>query len=394
MTIISFGQLQLSNIYPFVVSFLYVARHYIFYLIKTIDKKENNPIDWNEVPWFFSFLMLVGETFNGILDIVSHYLMKPKAKNISLKLLSKIKIKYLPAQTYRAKVWKLALYLYISSSIEAFTLTGVLYISSNYDPAKDFSLQMRIFNLFFIVFITFSFLKTQIYLHQIISCLIVSIGIILFLISKQIFQEIDQSLLIHFGVYCGIFFIFSMREVFQKWLMEIQQIRPVRITFVEGFFGIINMSIGITIYDLIYKPKMVLWTCITNLVNSNWKMLLLFIVYIILSCEYGFFAIYTKYVFSPAMMPIAYAFTIICWEGILQLQHERIEYLSYLIPGYFLLFLGCLIYNEIIIIYVPKVMCEYTKQEILKRSKEEISGIIFFDPVDKINTTNLSKESE
>lgn len=372
MKIISFGQLSVSNTFPFIVSLLYVTRNYIL-----IEIKDNDEIDnyWLQVPWFFTLLKFIGETLNGILDLISYCLIKTRKRIVIEKNNRKTMIAILPARQAHQSTSIILLYIYLSSAIEGLSLSVILVRSHLYDETLDFSFQMIIFSLFFIIILSYLILKHPIYFHQQVSCLIVAVGIILFLISKISANKTGiNSLMINFGIYFTTYFLLSIREVLHKWLMEMQQIRSVRIIFIEGVFGIINSTLGIVIYDKYFNAHMTLSDCFIKLFGSNLLIILLFSFYIICCFGNELFSIYTKYVYSPTMMAIAYSFTLILWEGVLLIKYKDLDKgtLWYLVPGYLFLFFGCLLYNEIIIIYIPRSMSVNTKKEIMIRCDKDM----------------------
>lgn len=126
-------------------------------------------------------------------------------------------------------------------------------------------------------------------------------------------------------------------------------------------------------------------------VGDSWEIGLLIFCYFLSSIFISLFAILTKSYFTPTLMAVSDSFTIICWTLLLAIIGKDSESkIEVGIVGYVIVFIGCIIYNEIIILY----FCDLEwncKIEISRRSaldmslyedntpKNELNAIIEFD---------------
>lgn len=381
--LIAFGEITVKTSYPFFVSLLYVIRNYLYYHIKNIGDQNNI---WKKNPIFFTLILFFGEFINMLLCLISNYLIK--SPGITTK------IKYYPVHKHskyyyvssitkkKIAIWKLYLFLYLSSLSYSISFTTVNCLtSSKYDQSLDLSFEIRIFILFFIVILSYFILKYPIYRHQKFSIVLVLLGITLTSIFKFTNDKTTSNYAISIPTYLAVYFLFSCREVFQKWLMEYQNQTPIKIVVSESIFGIVNLLIVLFSVQNSYG-----FNNVTELFYQMFKLNVVgyFIGYLLLSFLYAFFAIFTKYYYSPTVMSVAYSLSIMLWNIIIlvEIQSNNDWYYQYL-PGYLLLFLGCLLYNEIIILYFCG-LDEYTKKEITYRSLRDI----------RILNNNLIAENE
>lgn len=359
--LISFGDLSFKSTYPFIVSVFYVFRSYF-----NLKIKMRNDI-WVNNPLLFTLLMFIGESLNGILYLISFFLSKTKMKKkIFLKFNGKSKLLLNKEKSNKHKQFMIYLFILTTSLAYGIYFSISNLMTSSLDKSNDLAFEMSIFNLFFIAYLSYVVLQYPIYKHQLFACALVVVGILLCIIVRLLTQEkiIYSDVVVNVMIYLMNNLLFSARQVFQKWLMEVKNQPPLRIIFIEAFFGICLSSIILTIFtalDIVYDPISVFKTIFES--SVVW----LFFGYIICCFLYGFFAIETKFYFSPTVMPVSYSFSIIFWKVLVVFESEKgFELMWYLIPGYFLLFLGCLIYNEILILYCCGLN-QNTKTEITKR---------------------------
>lgn len=373
--LISFGNITFKNIFPFMTSVIFVSRNYLYYHIKKSDKFKDD--FWKNNPFFFTLILFIGEFLNIFFSLISHFRIKSLPNNTIKRSQFHKQSKFVYVSSLslrRVSIWKQYFFFYLSSLAYGITFTVInWFTSSEYDQSTDLSLEMRIFTLFFIGTLSYFFLKYPIYRHQMFAISLVLIGIGLTSIFKFIYDETVSSYGISTAIYLSVYFLSSCREVFQKWLMEFQNQSPIKIVVCESIFGIINSLI------VLLCAQQFGFDDLSDLFSRMFGLEVVgyFIGYLILSFADEFVCIYTKYYYSPTIMPVAFSVTIILWNIIILVEIQPTNsqrwYYQYL-PSYLLIFIGCLIYNEFIIVYVCGLN-EYTKDEIMARSKREVESL-------------------
>ena len=217
-------------------------------------------------------------------------------------------------------------------------------------------------------------LKTRFETHQGVSIGIIMLG--LFIVNILNTTELNNldNIFIGLGIIAN-FFLSSLLEVLEKFLMEAHFISPFKLKFFEGIVGL-----GICIIPAIIALVRINYKALKG--EGTITSLSLFIVLYFLS-ELGTNSlnILTNFYYSPTQRSLTDALSSFLWNtfsSIFILDKEHADYFELQVIGialgYPISFIGALIYNELIIIHLCG-MDKGTKKEMLRRSKEEQNDI-------------------
>ena len=213
-------------------------------------------------------------------------------------------------------------------------------------------------------------LKTRFETHQGVSIGIIMLGLfIVNILNTTELQNLD-NIFIGLGIIAN-FFLSSLLEVLEKFLMEAHFISPFKLKFFEGIVGL-----GICIIPAIIALVGIDYKRLKG--EGTITSLSLFIVLYFLS-ELGTNSlnILTNFYYSPTQRSLTDALSSFLWNtfsSIFILDKEHADYFELQVIGialgYPISFIGALIYNELIIIHLCG-MDKGTKKEMLKRSDIE-----------------------
>lgn len=362
--IISFGQLSLKILYPFITAITYILKNYTYYEIKMADFDKK----WYSNPFFFNLLFFIGTAANGILYLISFFINKPNKHNTQ-KLLTPLTIQHFTSISVKSEFQLQVLWFFITGLLSVITVCVINIMSSIYDTKSDLQYEARIFNLFFVAVLSYFILKYRIGAHHLFSFACVGIGIILCFFSKYFYEDSNEGMMIL--IHLANYFVFSIRDVFDKWMMEIKQQGPLKLVFYQGIFATIIQLGALYIYNAIFPDSTLALDTLFSYMFTDGKMSLLFIGHFLSCIGYSLFSTYTKFHFSPTAMPIVFSFAMIPWKIIFITSMESSSQKILVIIGYILVLFGCLIYNEIIIIHFCN-LDNYTRSAVADRGSFEL----------------------
>ena len=213
-------------------------------------------------------------------------------------------------------------------------------------------------------------LKTRFETHQGVSIGIIMLGLFIVNILNTTELKNLDNIFIGLGIIAN-FFLSSLLEVLEKFLMEAHFISPFKLKFFEGIVGL-----GICIIPAIIALVGIDYKALKG--EGTITSLSLFIVLYFLS-ELGTNSlnILTNFYYSPTQRSLTDALSSFLWNtfsSIFILDKEHAEYFELQVIGialgYPISFIGALIYNELIIIHLCG-MDKGTKKEMLRRSDIE-----------------------
>lgn len=239
---------------------------------------------------------------------------------------------------------------------------------------SNLDFELSAINMIYISFLSRYYLNYSLYYHQIVSLSIIFFGICLVFIPSLPF---DKDLHIKIPIYLLQNFLSSLRYVCEKWLMEKKSVTPYHILFYEGIIGtlmtIILGSLGevIPFIDSMFGTVSHIYSDIMTCFTVK-KIMLIHTAIVIISCAlYNLLMVLIRYHYTPMHCCISNLITSFIMWVIFCFNKKVISKVSYIIAiGYCFLFIGSLIYNEIVICYFCDLQ-EYTAIEITKRSKME-----------------------
>ena len=213
-------------------------------------------------------------------------------------------------------------------------------------------------------------LKTRFETHQGVSIGIIMLGLFIVNILNTTELKNEDNILIGLGIIAN-FFLSSLLEVLEKFLMEAHFISPFKLKFFEGIVGL-----GISIIPAIIALVRINYKALKG--EGTITSLSLFIVLYFLS-ELGTNSlnILTNFYYSPTQRSLTDALSSFLWNtfsSIFILDKKHADYFELQVIGialgYPIAFIGALIYNELIIIHLCG-MDKGTKKEMLRRSDIE-----------------------
>ena len=224
--------------------------------------------------------------------------------------------------------------------------------------------------IFFSGILSIFILKTRFETHQGVSIGIIMLGLFIVNILNTTELKNEDNILIGLGIIAN-FFLSSLLEVLEKFLMEAHFISPFKLKFFEGIVGL-----GISIIPAIIALVRINYKALKG--EGTITSLSLFIVLYFLS-ELGTNSlnILTNFYYSPTQRSLTDALSSFLWNtfsSIFILDKEHAKYFELQVIGialgYPIAFIGALIYNELIIIHLCG-MDKGTKKEMLRRSDIE-----------------------
>ena len=292
-----------------------------------------------------------------------------------------IHIPILGKNTVILSIFIIALLDFISFNILSFVCSynrGVL--------ANDLQSETRNVKIIITIIIGLIFFKNEIYNHQILSIILILIGfffnIILTFIKNNLTIDFFYILL---GFLCT-YVITSLILFWEKSIMEKERISPYKLLFLEGIFGtIINLLAFIPSYYInctnsfgICNGRLYdLGKTITHMKETDFWIFLILL--FLSSLCFNVFVRLSLHCFTPTHLNVSDALSTVMYWGyvkIANINKEDIFINSYYpLPGYILIIVGTLIYNEILIFYFCNF--EYnTKKEITLRAENDVNNTI------------------
>ena len=257
--------------------------------------------------------------------------------------------------------------LFIMSMIIALIETGTLYFYYNN------VFEQRLFILFSIALFSRIVLKNFIFKHQILSLFISFIGLILLSIPVIFVIETNDILPNIFSFLCSI--SYGLFFVLIKYLTHHYYISPYLLLLYIGLFSILILFVGFTIYSLLVRKDLSFFSESFDFskVDSGLELFFYFLGTFIFGSLLQTFTVLVIYYFSPTLLMVTDIISpMLLW---IVLSIEDMPELSTIVIkslGYFIVLIGSLIYNEIIIFNFCDLNTN-TKKYLEKRQNEESS---------------------
>ncbi len=360
---LEFGELRIFLLFPFL--------HPIFCYIKY--KFENKIFeDLNKLYILKVLLILISIHFSLIFQLISEIISKIRRKRKQLKISISMEKKQKIYNEYSIFNYKVIL-LILFKTILLYSIFVIKFQNNN----NNFYLG-RFYIMFSLAIWSYFIIGINMYNHQILSLLIISLGTIFFL-GINIFinnEELNIFLIYLFLFYC----LFCLNAVIKKFIVEKYYISPFLLLFLEGMFGLV---IDLTLAFIFYHY---------NFFSINDFFLILKIENIFPLCIYiislgitQMFIMITIYYFNPTMVGVC-DYLSVFFEDIL------FKFQWYQIIGYILIISGCFIYNEIIILHFCNLEKD-TKKYLEKRGdnfdNNDIVKEIFIESENNLNNNIL-----
>ena len=356
----------INLIIPFGVQLFCFIRSLEVEFVITNQPDEASKENIKKHPLAFATLTGICQLSSGVLELISMLRSSHKKQNHSKStntLLSK-EIK-LVQKTKESKIYLMIIAVAIMNLI-TMTCYNIMQDSLG---STGIQLEIRVLQIVFTGILCLWLLSTHFHRHQVAAMLIVVIGLILVNIPDF------RTWFISYIILLASYFISGLEEVIEKIIMESKYVSPYRLLFFEGAVQVITGSLIemvlllvnpvscfersiVEFFTLVYQTRVVLYILLFILGESGLNILMRL----------------TNFYFSPTHRSVSDTLSSLLWWGYalnyIDSTKKDATSVALNVTGYVLMMFGCLLYNELIIIYV--FGCEKnTKQEVAKRSDEE-----------------------
>ena len=371
---ISFGGLTLKMIYPLLMGASHILIS-ISYELFGADKVGN----FNQYEYFLLLIMFFSESLISIVYLIHLYLSKTKSQSLR----SILKPKQMKTQAKIKIILKIVLLLFICSTLDLIRNISTMNIRSSETITNFFEVILKIVSIPLISLLTVWILNYKYYRHHYIGYLITAFGLMIEPTYQLIMNSNSNYNIVLLLLFFTVFFLMgALLEVLEKYLMDIQYLSPYLIISVEGFIGIIVVSIlliffkGETIVSTIEIDDF--FECINLLKKGKFKIGI--IIYVIGIFIYNILRLLTNQRCSPTHLIIADCFgSLLGWILNFLRQEQKVQkdfyiQLTLMGIGYVFIFIGLIIFLEFIVIN-KWGMNNNTTFNIQSRATEEIDNM-------------------
>ena len=241
----------------------------------------------------------------------------------------------------------------------------ILYFSNiSGDNGSEIESGMKFTEFLFVIILGYFFFKFKLHRHHYFGLILIFIGII-FMSFKYFIESFNTCILLLIVSNC----LYSLMEIIEKWLMDIQYISVYKLIFIEGTYGTIIMVIVILISNIVCDNNII--SSIGKLFSTDYTYYIQMLLYILATLGYNVFIDLINKTSGPTHRVVSDTLTSIISLILSFILRGGSRYVFViLIIGDILIVLGSIIFNEIIIIYICNLE-ESTKEEIIKREREE-----------------------
>lgn len=378
MRIFQFGILSKNLIFPFLLPIFQCLRTI---LSDHISNSYKEVIDMTKHPFILSFLMFVGCIGAGFFELITCFRTKTKSRETEITMESKgntdltivINKQNKPKSVILYNAIKLIGIIFCLIFCDLTAFTGLIISSNTRSNSSELEFQLGGSTMIFTALLSIPVLHTRLYRHQ-----ITSIGIIIFgtfLISVRTFIELSIEDISSSFLILGCYFFWSIQEVFDKMVMEKLFLSPFLLLLLSGATGAIFLIILFPIMNLIPCSREFCEGGFTeNIIPSlqrigtSSELILLLTLYCFISMGLNINIMVTKKLLSPTHKTASDSLSSIYkWIFIMVMNNSIGDNFPFALIGYFMIILGALIYNEIIICYVFNLNVN-TRKEVIKRS--------------------------
>lgn len=368
MAIITKGTFSYKLLFPLFAGLFYGGRNMCF---KT--DKENT----NKKPELYKILLMeIGMMLSIFIEIISIIKRKDVTKSQPIKEeFSKFFDKYKKEPKLILLVFLCFLLDITGFFLNFFSDLFGLGNAGKYEILFVISI-IRLSEFYFVCILTITWLKLPLYRHHYAGLIIISVGFIIFSIPS-LFNKLNIQDIYIICLSLGGNVIYSILEIMEKWMMDFKFISPFETVGIQGMFGFIILS-----FISIFKSN---WISYSDFKKEEIKDI---IAYVFASTGYNIFNHLTNKNLGPSHRVICDCFisiVTIIYTIVSKISQDKL-YITIL--GIMLIFIGIILYNEVIIINCCKID-ENTKIKIDNRITEENNKI---DLLIKERLTNITEE--
>ena len=403
---ISLGYLSLKLLFPFLTPIFSCLRSYVNITVNPNPEDESSFLGFT---FFLAFLLFLCEILCGLLELLSvirqqttkSKLMEEEKKTSqnqteeSALRSSRIASLLVPVEKGKKTNKYLFYYLFAATFVDFFsfcTLTRISLVDKTLENVVDS--EIRIIQIVFISVLSKIFLHYPFHRHHAASLTFIAVGMIL--ICLKSFSNITPTTenIINTILYLVCYLLYVIQDIIEKYVMEKEYISPFRLLLYEGIIG---MGISLVAFILSFCiPFQVLFktqnTEISNnllsslgevftSINNNKIHIAFYALFLFSSCGYNLFIVLTNYYFYPSHINVSDTLSLLAFWLLLEEEKDIGWYHILKVVGFILIFIGGLIYNEIIIVYFFG-LGEYTRKEIRERAAK--IGEVNFEEVEQL----------
>ena len=399
---LSLGYLSLKLLFPFLTPIFSCLRSFVNIKVNPTQEYSSRFLGFT---FFLAFLLFLCEILCGLLELISvirqqttkSKLIEEEKKTsqnqtdeITLRS-SRIASLLVPAAKRKKTNKYLFYYLFAATFVDFFsfcTLTRISLVDESLENVVDS--EIRIIQIVFISVLSKIFLHYPFHRHHAVSLSFIAVGMIL--ICLKSFRTISPNYenIINTILYLVCYLLYVIQDIIEKYVMEKEYISPFRLLLYEGIIG---MGISLVVFILSFGvPFQVLFgTDITNnllsslgevftSIKDNKIHIALYALFLFSSCGYNLFIVLTNYYFYPSHINVSDTLSLLGFWLLLE-ENDNGWYHILKVVGFIFIFIGGLIYNEIIIVYFFG-LGEYTRKEIRERATK--IGEVNFEEVEEI----------
>lgn len=201
MKLISFGDLSIRNLYPFIASIAFVARTICITNVKLTLRNDFH--DYLISPLFITITMFTAESMIGFIELILYFNQSNKfARTNSIEsreAVIKHPFSLIEEQTNNHAPIKKVLIISLLAFLDGSFVFIDNVIEKTFKNVTYLSFEMRGFQLFILVVLSYFFLKQKIFRHQCVSIVIIVCGFLLSTIMEVIDRQNDYfQILFHF----------------------------------------------------------------------------------------------------------------------------------------------------------------------------------------------------
>lgn len=336
------------------------------YYIRNLSHRHNQTKPSFEYPLIIVFLMFIGELLAICFVFIELYMKKRKTM-IMIKTSKDLKI--MPVMNTQTQLNKSFPYLIlIASSFLDFVGAIMLLVINGKSNGLYREGEIQMIQIFITMTIWHFLFHYEIYRHQVLSVVIIVIGSILLYITDKPFKLVDLWFILYSLINNAVILL-------DKWAIDKRYTSPYKLLGFRGFVGLAITLITIGIGSIACDTRK--WYCESfssfGLFFSTLKDILhyLVVIVILMFLNTGYILILKYY--DPNQRVVTASITNVLILFLLLIMYNQEVKLELHLIANFLILIGAIIYNEIIVIYCFGL--EYgTRKEIDLRSQNDVDS--------------------
>lgn len=322
-----------------------------------------------------TLLMMLGEMLGGFALYLYEKRLRNKRDTLRLLKIKKQFSLVLNIPKHQKNTLRIYLVIFGLAGIDTFVMFSGYLITISNASFNDFILKelILVLNTVFSFFI----LKIKIFRHHWSGIMITMAGFFF----ANLFDIVSNR---HFNGYSFLYvlitaLVYSLFEVHQKQLMDLKFIRPSRVLFLLGLFGLLILVLVCGVFNIIYLINQENFSSIKEEFDLMVKLFdsvpIFFsgVGFLLLSSIVNIGFVLINYYYNPIsrIMTDINTFFVLWVVTISQSDNPKVGFIILTVVGVLILLFGTLLYHEMVIIHLFE--CDiFTKAEITNRGDKDI----------------------